>query len=117
MFFSFHFVFIPSFGHSFLSTKIYEPQESKQASTGSRLCAQPICPLPFQPLQPFLLFPQPSQAKPSPLSLIDFSIQKSLDQLLERAVDGRAGLDALVEIHGRLGALADALGGELEFLN
>ena len=39
-----------------------------------------------------------------------------LDQLLEGAVDGRADLNALVEVDGGDGALADAFGGEFEFL-
>jgi hypothetical protein len=55
-------------------------------------------------------------------SLTDFANSttvraKSLDELLESAVDGRAqGLDVLVEVDGELGALGDALGGELELL-
>lgn len=39
-----------------------------------------------------------------------------LQDLLEGTVDGRAHRGALVEVDGGNGALADALGGELEFL-
>jgi hypothetical protein len=40
----------------------------------------------------------------------------NLDNLLESTVDGRARLDTLVKVDGGKGALADALGGDLEFL-
>ena len=49
-------------------------------------------------------------------SLVCFQKQRHLDQLLEGAVDGRADLGALVEVDGGDGALADAFGGEFEFL-
>lgn len=40
-----------------------------------------------------------------------------LDDLLERTVDGRAHVgDVLPEVDGGLGALGNALGGELELL-
>ena len=39
-----------------------------------------------------------------------------LDELLEGAVDGRADFGAFVEIDGGYGTLADAFGGEFEFL-
>ena len=39
-----------------------------------------------------------------------------LDELLESAVDRRADLGSLIEIHCGDGALGDAFGGELEFL-
>jgi hypothetical protein len=41
---------------------------------------------------------------------------RSLQDLLESTVNGRAHAVALVEVDGSKGALADALGGELEFL-
>ena len=41
---------------------------------------------------------------------------RSLQDLLEGTVNGRAHVVALVEVDGSKGALADALGGELEFL-
>lgn len=44
-------------------------------------------------------------------------VRRRLDELLESAVEGRAeGLDFLVEVDGELGALGNALGGELELL-
>lgn len=39
-----------------------------------------------------------------------------LDKLLEGAVDGRADFSAFVEIYCGYGTLADAFGGEFEFL-
>lgn len=42
--------------------------------------------------------------------------RRPLQDLLEGTVDGRAHRGALVEVDGGNGALADALGGELEFL-
>lgn len=42
--------------------------------------------------------------------------RRPLQDLLEGTVDGRAHGGALVEVDGGNGALANALGGELEFL-
>ena len=44
-------------------------------------------------------------------------MRRHLQNLLEGTVDGRAHGRALVEVDGGQSALADALGGELEFLN
>lgn len=45
-----------------------------------------------------------------------FDISRSLQDLLESAVDGRAHGVALVEVNGGNSALGDTSGGELEFL-
>lgn len=50
------------------------------------------------------------------MSIVAKEKHPSLDELLERAVDGRADPASLIEFDGRNCTLADTLGGELEFL-
>jgi hypothetical protein len=57
------------------------------------------------------------EAKIPRLYKANLTLQKRLDELLERTVDRRAErLDLLVEVNGGLSTLGNAFGGELEFL-